>query len=65
MSSKRDWTTLEEVHPTKPYTIKWYTDGTLTNQGTGLGVVDPRVSYHEFLGTDTSIFQAEIYTKKQ
>ncbi|EDV99493.1 GH23756 [Drosophila grimshawi] len=59
MSSKREWTTLDEVHPMKPHTIKWYTDGSLTNQGTGLGVVGPRVFYHESLGTHTSIFQAE------
>jgi len=45
--NKRDWTTLEEVHPMKFHTIKWYTDGSLTCQGTGLGVVGPRVSHHE------------------
>jgi len=60
LSSKRDWTTLEEVHPMKLHTIKWYTDGSLTCQGTGLGVIGPRVSHHESLGTYTSIFQAEV-----
>jgi len=42
------------------HTIKWYTNGSLTNQGTGFGVVGPRLSHYESLGTHTSIFQAEV-----
>jgi len=60
LCSKKEWTTLEEVHPINPHTIKWYTDGSLTCQGTGLGVIGPRLSHHESLGTYTSIFQAEV-----
>jgi len=60
LSSKRDWTTLEEVYPMKLYTTKWYTDGSLTCQGPGLGVIGPRISHHESLEKYTSIFQAEV-----
>jgi len=42
LSNKNSWTSLGKVHPMKPQTIKWYTDGSLTDEGSGLGVVDPR-----------------------
>ncbi|XP_052842614.1 uncharacterized protein LOC128256356 [Drosophila gunungcola] len=60
LGNKKDWTTLSEVHPMAKHTIAWYTDGSLTQQGTGLGVVGPRIKYHESLGQYTSIFQAEV-----
>jgi len=60
VSSKKEWTTLEEVYSMKLHTIKWYADGSLTFEGPGLGVVSLRISYHESLGTSTSIFQAEV-----
>jgi len=44
----------------KPQTIKWYTDGSLTDEGSGLGVVGPRLKYHESMGRYVSIFQAEV-----
>jgi len=59
-SNKNSWTTLGKVHPMKPQTIKWYTDGSLTNEGSGLGVVGPRLKYHESMGRYTSIFEAEV-----
>lgn len=36
MSRKREWTLLDEVHPIKQHTIKWYTDSP-THQGNRLG----------------------------
>jgi len=44
----------------KPQTIKWYTGGSLPDEGSGLGVVGPRLKYHESMGRYTSIFQAEV-----
>jgi len=40
----------------KPQTIKWYTDGSLTDKGCGLGVVGSRLKYHESMSTYTIIF---------
>jgi len=42
----------------KPQAIKWYTDGSLTDEGSGLGVVGLRLKYYESMGRYTSIFQA-------
>jgi len=58
--NKNSWTSLGKVHPTKPKTIKWYTDGSLTDEGSGLAAVGPRLKYHESMGRYTSIFQAEV-----
>jgi len=44
----------------KPQTIMWYTDGSLTDEGSGLGVAGPRLKYQESMGRYTSIFQAEV-----
>jgi len=44
----------------KPQAIKWYTDGSLTDEGSGLGVVGPTLKYYESMGRYTSIFQAEV-----
>ncbi|MQP77773.1 hypothetical protein CQ393_18025, partial [Stenotrophomonas sp. MYb238] len=60
LSNKNSWTSLGKVHPMKPQTIKWYTDGSLTDEGSGLGVVGLRLKYHESMGRYTSIFQAEV-----
>ncbi|KMQ81533.1 lian-aa1 retrotransposon protein, partial [Lasius niger] len=60
LSNKNSWTSLGKVHPMKPQTIKWYTDGFLTDEGSGLGVVGLRLKYHELMGRYTSIFQAEV-----
>jgi len=37
----------QKAHPMKPQTIKWYTDGSLTDEGSGLGVVGTRLKFHE------------------
>ena len=42
-------------------TIKWYTDGSRTDEGTGPGVFGPRTNFYEPMGKRTSIFQAEVY----
>jgi len=44
----------------KPQTIKWYTDGSLTVEGRWLGVVRPRLKYHESMARYTNIFQADV-----
>jgi len=56
LSNKNSRKTLGKVHPMKPQTIKWYTDGFLTDEGSGLGVVGLRLKYHELMGRYTSIF---------
>jgi len=38
----------------KPQTIKWYTNGSLTDEGSGLGVVGHMLKYHESMGRYTS-----------
>jgi len=60
LSNKNSWTSLGKVHTIKPQTTMWYTDGYLTDQGSGPGVVGPRLKYHESMGRYTSIFQAEV-----
>lgn len=42
-------------------TVKWYTDGSKTEEGTGVGILGPNIRYHEPMGKSPSIFQAEVY----
>ena len=51
---------LRVTYNLKNGTIKWYTDGSVMENGTGLGVFGPRVKHSEALGRNTSIFQAEV-----
>jgi len=52
LSNKNSWTSQGK--------IQWYTDGSLTDERSGLGFVGPRLKYRESLGRNTSIFQAEF-----
>ena len=42
-------------------TSRWYTDGSRTDQGTGIGVYGPRIKRSVALGQTPTIFQAETY----
>ena len=43
------------------HTIKWYTDGSKSKTGAGVGIVGPRIKIKEALGKETTIYQAELY----
>jgi len=43
LSNKNSWTSLGKVHLIKPQTLKWNTDGSLTDEGSGLVVVGPKL----------------------
>lgn len=45
----------------KPGTVLWYTDGSLTSEGTGAGVYGPYTKLSLPMGKIPSIFQAEVY----
>jgi hypothetical protein len=42
-------------------TINWFTDGSKTESGVGVGVCGPKYRIAEALGTTPTIFQAEIF----
>ena len=44
--------------------INWYTDGSKTGEGTGLGVHGPNTNLSESLGKTATIFQAELQAIK-
>lgn len=39
----------------------YYTDGSKTDEGVGIGVTGPEINYSESLGQSTTIFHAEVY----
>ena len=43
------------------HAIKWYTDGSKTKAGAGVGIVGPRTKIKEALGKEITIYQAEMY----
>jgi len=57
MSTRNQWrsSSIEQG------TVKWYTDGSKTEDGTGVGIMGPNTRYHEPMGKGPSIFQAEVY----
>ncbi|XP_050311838.1 uncharacterized protein LOC126747328 [Anthonomus grandis grandis] len=61
IDSKSDWENGSVARSLKQNTIKWYTDGSKTEKGTGAGVFGPGTKYSEPLGKYTSVFQAEIH----
>lgn len=65
LSSKKEWTTESNIYPFSEHTLKWYTDGSRTSDGTGAGVFGPRTKYYEPMGKLCSIFQAEINAIKR
>ena len=40
--------------------LVWYTDGSKTKEGTGMGIVGPNTRGYEALGKVTTVFQAEL-----
>lgn len=61
IDNKSDWESGKITESLKENTIKWYTDGSKTDKGSGAGVFGPRTKYFESLGKYTSVFQAEIH----
>lgn len=59
LRNKKEWNG-ESTYPLERHTIRWYTDGSKTNEGTGAGVFGPRTKYTESMGNSPSIFQAEV-----
>jgi hypothetical protein len=55
---RSDW---EVQIPSKPGALVFYTDGSIKDGSTGLGIFGPLLRYHEALGTTPTIFQAEMY----
>lgn len=63
LSTQKEWRT--EVHSALPLnTLKWYTDGFKTYEGSEAGVAGPSTNYCESMGILSSIFQAEIHAIK-
>ena len=60
-SNKANWESVAATYGLNQQLITWYTDGSLTAEGAGAGVIGPRKMYFEPMGRYTSIFQAEIY----
>src|SRR5699024_3046257 len=65
LSDKKSWEREPTTHAFKENTIKWYTDGSKTNKGTGAGVYGPGTKYSEALGIYPSVFQAEIHASER
>lgn len=61
LSSKSQWTNESDMYHLEPNSIKWYTDGSKTTEGTGAGVYGRRTKYFEPMGKNASIFQAEVF----
>lgn len=56
----QEWRTVE--YGTLPLkTLRWYTDRSKPNLGTGTGVAGPSTSYYESMGIFLSSFQAELH----
>lgn len=61
LNTKRNWSSDPSSRQLDHYSIKWYTDGSKTSEGTGAGVYGPRTKYFEPMGCYPSIFQAEVH----
>lgn len=61
ISSKSEWINESIQYSIQPHTIKWYTDGSKTEDGAGAGIFGPRFKHAEPLGKYANIFQAELY----
>lgn len=60
-SNKTEWSNEASMYNLKSHVIKWYTDGSRMDTGTGAGVFGPGIRFSEPLGKFPSVFQAEVH----
>lgn len=60
LAPKREWDE-DTILNINSHAIKWYTDGSQTVKGTGIGMYGPRTKHFENLEMYPSIFQKEIH----
>ncbi|XP_069966728.1 uncharacterized protein [Bactrocera oleae] len=65
LGSKSEWKDSALDLLLKGCTIKWYTDGSKTEEGIGAGVAGPSTKLSIPMGSFPSIFQAEVYAISQ
>nr|XP_036227438.1 uncharacterized protein LOC118682552 [Bactrocera oleae] len=61
LGSKSEWNNSSLDLLLRESTIKWYTDGSKTEEGIGPGVAGPSTKLSIPMGSFPSIFQAEVY----